>query len=327
MNSRRHSHAFLLLLLLTSALLAPGLVAAEAPVPNPMPPIPPSPIEDFRRWLTLGSEERGKALAEYSPAKREILQKKLQAYEAMRPQQRDARLQMLEFRWYLQPLMSAAPAQRGNYLEMIPARLHGAIAARLQHWDSLREETRREILADEQKRELVAAYFAQVRRPPVTPPPLPSNEPPHPRELEAQLKHWQAASLADRRRMSTHVSSFLDLAKADQRKALDQFSETERQEVQKTLDTFAQLPPQDRLACVNSFQKFATMTPRERASFLRNAARWQQLTPEERATWRNIVGKLPPMPPESFLPPLLPQEPVPADENLATTNSGATPVN
>ena len=316
-----------LLLLLASGLLAPSLVAAETPVPKAMPPIPPSPIEDFRRWLKLGSDEREKALADYSPAKREILRKKLQAYESMRPQERDARLQRLEFRWYLQPLMSAAPTERGNYLEMIPARLHGAIAARLQHWDSLREETRREILADEQKRELVIAYFAQVRRPTASRPPLPTDEPPHPRELEAQLKHWQTASPAERQRMSTHVSSFLDLAKADQRKALDQLSETERMEIQKTLDTFAQLSPEDRLACVNSFQKFATMTARERASFLRNAARWQQLTSEERATWRNIVGKLPPMPPEFFLLPPMPREALPGDENLAATNSDSISVN
>jgi hypothetical protein len=50
------------------------------------------------------------------------------------------------------------------------------------------------------------------------------------------------------------------------------------------------------------------MSREERGSFLRNAARWQAMTPHERETWKQIVTKLPPMPPETEI---LPPMPVP----------------
>jgi hypothetical protein len=74
--------------------------------------------------------------------------------------------------------------------------------------------------------------------------------------------------------------------------------------MQKALDSFANLPPQLRRTCVESFQKFASMSPTERGEFLRKAERWQQMTAQERETWKRLVTKLPPMPPEPIeLPP------------------------
>jgi hypothetical protein len=63
---------------------------------------------------------------------------------------------------------------------------------------------------------------------------------------------------------------------------------------------------------VDSFQRLAAMSPQERASFLRNANRWRQLSSEERATWRELVSKVPPMPPEP-----VPAPPVPSASTTA----------
>ena len=307
-------------------LFVASLRAAEVPMPVQMPPIPPSPIEDFRRWLKLSAPEREKELAAYPEEKRKVLQAKLGTYERMPQEKRDAQLRMLELRWYLTPLMNAPAAERGNFLEIIPARLHDPIKARLKHWDGIEEATRREILADKNKRELITRYFVVPRRTSTPPPPFPTGSVSHASQLESHFKDWDSKSAADRARMCAQVTQFFDLNKDAQVRALNELSEVERIEMQNTLDAFAQLSPADRRACVESFQRLATMSPGERGSFLRNAARWQQLTPEERATWRDLVSKVPPMPPEPVPAPPIPDsaEVRPPGTSVASTNPTAS---
>jgi Protein of unknown function (DUF3106) len=299
---------FVILSLVFAALS--GANAAEAPV---VPPMPRSPIEDFRRWLEMSPADREKELSAYSEAKREVLQRKLQAYEQMPAAERDYRLRALELRWYLQPLLNTEPAERGNYLNIVPQRLHAAVTNRLSRWDALDAAARQEMFADESRRQLVTGYFTQPRRapfPPVPPAPVPPG-------LDRHFKRWENNSPT---RLAFHLSNFFEMGKEDQLKALNYFSETERGEIQKTLDAFARLSPADRQKCVQSFQRFATMSREERSIFLRNAARWQQLTPEERDTWRDLVTKLPPMPPEPVLTPPLPRANTAGNDELAGTN-------
>jgi hypothetical protein len=144
--------------------------------------------------------------------------------------------------------------------------------------------------------------------------------PPHPSDLNKHLNHWGTASAAGRERMTAHLSNFFELAPEAQRQALLSLSESERQEMQKTLEAFARLSAKDRKKSVESFQRLATMDPQERASFLRNAARWQQLSPDERAAWREMVAKLPPMPPEPVPLPPSPRVSSSARDRVAATN-------
>lgn len=317
------------ILLLVTAILLPITRTAELPGGVVAPPIPPSPIEDFRRWLTMDAADLERELAAYPPEKQVILRRKIESYRAMRPGDRDVRLQLLELRWYLQPLMSVTATNRGSYLDMIPTHLHEAIKARLRHWDNLSENTRREILADQKKREMATRYYVLPRRTAIAPPPFPTDQAPVPPQLQAHFRRWEDKSPSARAKISAHLSSFMQLPKEEQLEALNTFSETERQEMQRTLDAFADLTPEARRACVDSFRKFATMSREERNSFLRNAARWQQLTPQERAAWRDIVEKVPPIPPMP-----LPLAPMPAspgssagNSKVASTNRGAASVN
>jgi hypothetical protein len=277
---------------------AAGQPIPSAPMPIQMPPLPPSPIDQFRQWLKVPVGEREQALAEYPESKRAILREKLRLYEAMPAEQRERRLKMLELRWYLRPLMSLSPGQRGDSLKMIPPRLQGLVSERIAQWDRMDPQVRQEILANEDARELVTGYFVHIRRNPVTGPDLHPLDEKKRAELQNALKRWNQTSPVQRANMSAQLTAFFELPRTAQQKTLGAFPESERIEMQKTLDAFARLSPQYRRICVDSFGKFATMSPRERASFLRNAERWQQMSPEEREAWRKLVTKLPPMPPE-----------------------------
>jgi hypothetical protein len=288
-----------------------AFAAQGAQVPQPpqlvlMPPIPPSPIQDFRNWLKMTDTERETALQGYSTEKQSILRRKIQAYAAMPAEQRERRLTMLELRWYMRQPMGVSPEQRGNYLEMIPPRLHELITTRLQEWDRLDPDTRNEILANDDAREMATRYFVHIRRT-VSQPELQIIDAAKRAELQEKLRYWQQTTSTQRERMAEQLSAFFELPVPQQQKALEDFSEEDRQEMQKALEAFAQLPAQNRRICVQSFQKFATMTPQQRGEFLRNAERWQQMSPQERQTWKNLVTKLPPMPPEPIQMPPRPQ--------------------
>src|SRR5207253_9131817 len=57
------------------------LAAAQPPTPVQTPPLPPSPVQQFREWLAMKPEDRAKAVAEYPADKQKVLLKKLLAYE------------------------------------------------------------------------------------------------------------------------------------------------------------------------------------------------------------------------------------------------------
>jgi hypothetical protein len=286
-------------------IFAASLHAAQLPpLPQMMPPIPPSPIQEFRNWLKMTEADRETALQRYSAEKQVILRQKIEAYSAMPVEQRERRLKMLELRWYLRPLMGVSPEQRGNFLEMIPARLHQLVTTRLQQWDQLEAATRREILANDEAREMATRYFVHIQRSARAAQSLQTFDPQKRAELQEKLKRWSETTPAQRERMAEQLAAFFELPRPDQARALESFSDSDRQEMQKALDVFAKLPVQNRRACVESFQKFATMSPAERGEFLRKAERWQQMSAEERATWKALVTKLPPMPPDpAELPP------------------------
>jgi len=309
---KRLAAILLIPLALTAAvfLAAPACAAERAvqpPRPVVMPPLPPSPVDQFRQWLRMDSAARETALAAWPSEKRVVLREKLRAYDGLTTEQQERRLQMLELRWYLLPLMNSAPAERTNQVSLIPLRLHGLVQARLDQWDKLEERTRGEILASEKARDLVASYLAHIQRGRTHVEVLNSLNEAKRREMELALRHWNATSEADRGKMAAKLSEFFTLPPRQQAKTLVQFSDLERADMQKTLDAFAVLPPAERRVCVDSFQKFATMTPAQRNAFLQNASRWQAMSPAERDSWRLLVQKLPPMPAgPTPMPPSLP---------------------
>lgn len=306
---------FLLLLLTVGSLLA-----APAPMPQALPPVPPSPIEQFRQWLRLSPGDRQTALAEWPAAKRAVILAKLQAYEALPADERERRLRMLELRWYMRPLMDLPPAERNEQVALVPPRLQQLVRERLEQWDRVDPSTRKQMLEREESRELVTNYFIQLQRGRSQEEVLSKLDETKREQLQQVLQRWSERNSAEQQRLGAQLAGFFELSKEKQSETLGDLPEPERQEMQKTLDAFGKLSPSQRRACVDSFQKFAMMSPTERGQFLRNAARWQAMTQQERDAWKNLVTKLPPLPPEPAVPPPTPGPVTANRRSVASTN-------
>jgi hypothetical protein len=295
-------------------------VGAQPPKPLRMPPIPPSPIQEFRNWLKMTEAERENIIGGYSAEKQAVLRRKIQAYATMPAEQRERQLKMLELRWYMLPLMAVLPEERGNFLEMMPPRLHQLVTTRLAEWDRLDAATRKEILANDEARKMATRYFIHIQgRGSEGAPEFQPLDPTKRVALQEKLRVWTETTPSQRERMAEQLSAFFELPAPEQQRALEDFSDADRQEMQKALAVFARLPAQNRRICVESFQKFATMTPRQRGEFLRKAERWQQMTAQERETWKNLVTKLPPIPPDPSEIPPKPQALLPGGKEIAGT--------
>jgi len=258
--------------------------------------------------LNTNGAGRAAALQDRPESQRRVLQAKLLEYDALPAEFREQRLQATEFRWYLRPLLTLAPANRVNQLLIIPETYRELIAQRIARWDALPEETRRDLLAYDRalawlaQSRMTATAQSQAPAQPLLPP-----MPPHlSRQVESQLAQWRALPESRRDTLCHQFEAFFNLPHAARERVLEDLSDDERRDLQNTLNAFAELPPVQRALCVRSFRKFAQLTPEERGSFLRTADRWRELTSEERDEWRHLVTQLPPLPPGFHTPPPLP---------------------
>ncbi len=279
-------------------------------VAPPVPPIPQAPIDFFRVLLSLSPDERLKVINERSilPEQRRILLVKVKEYEAMTQEQRELRLGVTELRWYLVPLMRTAPNDRGERLEKIPEDKRKLVEERLRHWDQLPFAQQKEFLENE----MAVQYFLRLQS---STPEQKANYldtiPSQSREkLDADLARWLALPAEKRERMCDGFQQFFDLNPTEKEKTLGKLSEVERAQMEATLRTFQALPTAQRKQCIESFGKISNMSRSERHQFLRKAELWQEMTPAERKSWRELVYKLPQLPPLppglKFMPPLPP---------------------
>ena len=310
-------------------LLAP-LGAQEATASSP-PPSPKSPVESFRALLAQTPQERRQSIADRPPEVQKLILAKIREYLSLKPEERETRLWATELRWYLLPLMNAPATNRAAQLAIIPPVPRQLIQDRIAQWDRLPPQTQKELLDNE----LTYRYFTQFE---LSSPEQKTNllagvSPEHLAQLEAGMDRWRGLSEDQRRKTCEHFDRFFELTPAEKQKALDPFSEAERQQMEKTLSAFEKLSKTEREQCVRSFEKFANLSLAEREQFLKNAERWRLMSPAERQAWRNLVDKvpdLPPMPP-GFPPPLPPGEsppplppeppPSPPESSQTVTNS------
>jgi hypothetical protein len=250
----------------------------------PVPLITPSPVSFFRQLLQMPAADRANALTNRSPIARARIEAKLREYTALDPDERELRLRATELRWYLSPLLSVKPAERDAQLARVPEDLRPLVASRLQQWDILPPPIQKEFLDNDR----ALHYFAGVE---------PTNI--------AAIDPRQAT-------LTTQFNHFFELTKSEKQKTLQKLSPVERAAMEKTLQSFDQLPVRQRLLCVRNYAKFAGLSPSERAEFLKNAEKWSQMSPKERQTWRDLVAHVPlwpPMPPAPVPPNLMPPLP------------------
>ena len=276
-------------------------IASNQVADKSMPPMPPSPIEDFRRWLLQTPSQQMASLASRTPEQRSYLIAKLREYSALTVSEREAKLQALDLTWYLRPLMDVVPAQRVVTLSRIPLKYREIVQDRLRQWDALPRELQKDVLENE----WTIHYFMRFNADPQQRQELLRKADPTQRKaIEEKLARWEALSPDRRDRMYQQFNRFFQLPQTERARTLNVMSESERNEMEGTLKAFEKLAPEQRKVCIESFEKFTSMRPEERREFLRDAARWQAMPEKERKTWRNLVNALPPLPDTTPMPPL-----------------------
>lgn len=271
----------------------------STPASSLQPPVVKPPVDLFRSLLAMSPGDRTEFLARHTPEAQKLILAKVREYESLTPDQRELRLRVTELRWYLLPLLSAPDTNRTPQLNSIPSsELRKLIADRLQEWDKLPGPVQKELLDNEST---VRFYFEIAASTPEQRAETIKNIPPAGREtLELGIRQWQALTDERRQVIINHFCQYFDLTPAEKDKTLRTLSEPERLQIEKTLQTFGRLTPEQRRECLVSFEKFASLSPQERQQFLKNAERWKLMTPIERQSWKNLVYNLsrqPPLPP------------------------------
>jgi len=257
--------------------LVAGLVvftaSAQSPTtPPPLPPMPPpaqSPVKIFRDLLVMSPIERRNALTNRPPEARARIMAKVYEYLKLDPSERELRLRATELRWYLTPLFRTAPADRGSRLAQVPGELRGLVESRLAQWDLLPPPVQKEFLDTDRP----LHWFAHV-----------------------EVTNTVAVS-PEAQQIADQFNQFFELTDTEKQQALSTLSDSERAAMEKTLQSFDQLPLQQRLVCMRNYAKFAGMSGPERAEFLKNAEHWSQMSPQERQSWRDLVAHVPQWPP------------------------------
>ena len=278
----------------TNRLALPRSGAASVP-PVPPPPALKSPVDLFRELLAMNLTERKQFLAGRTPEDRQRILAKVREYESLKPAQRELRLRATELRWYVLPLLTSPAAIRPAQLALIPPDPRKLVEDRLQLWDKLPAQLQKELLENEAALQYITPLetATEEQKKEI----LKTISPARREKLEAGIARWRELDETHRHEMLARFNAFFDLTPKEQAKAIDTLSEAERRQMEKTLRAFEKLPNAQRSLCIQSFEKFADMSLEDRQQFLKNAERWRLMLPEERQSWRDLVAKLPGLPP------------------------------
>jgi len=260
-----------------------------------LPPIPivKPPVDVFRDLLAMKTAEREQFLADRPAQNRQRILEKLQEYQAMTPADRELRLRSTSLRWYLLQFMRSPATNRAEQLAPVPETDRRLVADRLQQWDKLSAQQQQEILDHES----TLQYFVGSDASPSTNS-IPANFSSAQRdEVTKGLDRWNSLPPGDRDETLARVKQIFSLTEDERRRTLGVLSTVERQQMDRTLKVFSQLPPARRDQCINAFTRFTGMSSTERDEFLRNAERWQEMPSTERQAWRNLVHRIPVLPP------------------------------
>lgn len=283
-----------------------------SPVQETVPPYPPgySPVDLFRQLLAMTPEERDSYLAKRPTEVRQRILDKIQEYLALDPDERELRLRATELRWYLLPLMRDPPTRRDADLAQVPDRIRDLVKSRLIQWEILPPELQQEFLENEH-----AAHYLSGSTNSASDEGGSANTP-----SGEELAEWKGLSGKQRNIIATQFNEFFELTPDEKQETLNTLSDAERAQMEKTLQSYADLSTDQRLECIRAFNEFADMTPQDRVEFLKNAERWSQMTPKERQAWRDLVEDVPtwpPLPPGVLIKPVKSQ---PAAKGSVATN-------
>ena len=298
------------------------VVAAEnlrVPPPLPpgagkisMPPVPQSPIDNFRYWLSLSPKQRTPLLATLPEADRKALVEKLAFYDSLPADVRNLRLRETQLHWQLLSLMKLPAAARKQRVAQLPASNRAVIEERLRQWDALLADKQKTFLENEH---VVGLYLELQETAPQDRGKVLASLPGDIRlPLEQRLQKWNSMPAAQRQELSDRFTLLFQSEESARQKIIAALPEDVRQPVEKLTEQLKQLPPDQRQRCTLALNKFLKMSPDEQRQFLQNASRWQRMSEREHNAWRQVINKVPQLPP-------LPSGMVPPAPMMAGTNS------
>lgn len=276
-----------------------------------LPPLPPSPVDNFRYWLSFRSDKRERLLAVLPEAERKALLEKLAFYDSLPADVRDLRLRETQLHWQLLSLMKLTPSERAQHLAQLSSYNRAVVEDRLRQWDALPVDKQKTFLDHEQevgiylelqetapqeRGKVLAKMPAEIRMP-----------------LEKRLQKWNNLPAGERQELSDRFTQLFQSEEGKREKIIAALPEDVRKGVQQLTEELKILPPDQRQKCTVALNKFLKMSPDDQRQFLQNASRWQKMSEKEHNAWRQVVNKVPQLPP---LPPEL--EPLPL---MAGTNS------
>lgn len=254
-------------------------------------------MDYFRKLLGMSPTELQSALANKSPKVRARILAKVREYTAMDADERELRLRATELRWYLMPILQAAPDGRAAQVALVPADIRELVQSRVTEWEMLPPPLQQEFLDNQH----TAGYFAGLSS---TNDNSGASAP-----SDAEQSRWNTYSETERQAMINQFIAFNNLSPEEKQKALGELAPSELKQMDTTLQAFGNLPAHQRAECIHAFGKFASMSRVERTEFLKNAQRWSKMTPSERQAWRDLVAHVPewpPLPTAALTPPLPP---------------------
>jgi hypothetical protein len=285
----------LLTLCSTNAQPGPGNATARAPLP----PLPTSPVSTFRMLLETNEAGRNQWLALNKPAQRQYLESKIAEFAALTAEERTARLQSLQLRWYLPQLMKMTAADRATRLARIPQPDRALLEGKLRTWTILPPTMQKDLLENQ----LAISVFVSAKQGGTNDAELTGLNPARRKELEEQSQRLNDLPEPRRAQAIANYERFFGLPAQEQSQVLRKLTPTEVAQMQQTLVSFNQLSIEQRKDALAGFRKFSELAPTERAAFLQTAERWQAMTEPERENWRRMVTRLrsagaipPPMP-------------------------------
>lgn len=254
-----------------------------------------SPVEYFRTLLGMTPLQRNRLLSSKSAEDRNAILTKVREYEAMPPDIREARLHQTELLWDIATLMKLPAEGRAARLKELSVEDRALVEDRLRSWDRLPAYMQKAFL---EKQSFISFYLRWQGSSVQEQQRIIDRLPPGQRQdWSRDLALWQRLPESQRQELCGRFRQLFELDVQQRQQVINGFSKAEREQMETALRSFAQLSVEQRQLCVNSFQKFAVMTSRQRGEFLKNAERWQAMTGRERQLWRELVEKLPALPP------------------------------
>src|SRR6185295_17047483 len=175
-------------------------------------------------------------LTSRSEKSRQLILSRLEEFDKLQPDEREVRLERMKLRGLLLPLLTTPAAQRKSLTDSLPESDRLAVQDRLQLWDQLPLELQKQVLENEGMLNCIMPVQTvssnQLNRVMLS---LPESD---------RLKiatNWQRFTQIppkEREKMYENFREIFDLSQSERAKVLLAVSESERQQMDKTLKAY-----------------------------------------------------------------------------------------